>query len=134
MSLYGSDDVVIDFDNSAGTTVNVTQSILSISGLDVEAILEETHTFGDSWVEQSAVGLNRVGDITVQGNYDDDSDTGFNFMFKNVGETRTLKVLFGAAKSMTVETVIKNYRRMPSRGALTKAEAVLTPTGAVTEV
>lgn len=134
MSLYGSDDVVIDFDNSAGTTVNVTQSILSISGIDVEAILEETHTFGDSWVEQSAVGLNRVGDITVQGNYDDDADTGFNFMFKNIGETRTLKVLFGAAKSFTAETVIKNYRRMPSRGALTKAEAVLSVTGAVTEV
>lgn len=133
MALYGSDDVAIVFDNSAGTTVSVTQSILSVSGIDVEAILEETHTFGDSWVEQSAVGLSRVGDITLQGNYDDDSDTGFNFMFKNVGETRTIQILFGAAKTFTAETVIKNYRRMPSRGALTKAEAVLSVTGAAVE-
>lgn len=133
MAQYGSDDVAIVFDNSAGTTVNITQSILSVSGIDVEAILEETHTFGDSWVEQTAVGLNRMGDITVQGNYDDDADTGFNFMFKNIGETRTFAITYGGTKITTVETLIKNYRRMPSRGALTKAEAVLSPTGAPTE-
>lgn len=133
MALYGSDDVAIVFDNSAGTTVNVSQSVLSVSGIDVEAILEETHTFGDAWVEQSAVGLNRQGDITVQGNYDDDADTGFNFMFQRIGETRTFQILFGGTKSYTSEVIIKNYRRLPSRGALTKAEVVLTPTGAPTE-
>lgn len=133
MAVYGYDDLSVVFDNSAGTTVNISQSVLSISGIDVEAILEETHAAGDSWVEQTPVGLNRVGDITLQCLYDDDSDTGSNFMFQRIGETRTLQVVFGAAKSMTVEAVIKNYRRMPSRGALTKAEVVLTPTGTVTE-
>ena len=125
MSNFGSDDIVIVFDNSAGTTVNVSQSILELNGVDVEAMLEESHTFGDSWVENLPVGVNKVGDITMKGFYDDDADTGFNFMFKNVGETRTFAVTWGSTKITTVEAVIKNYRRLPSRGELTKAEAVL---------
>lgn len=133
MAVYGYDDLSVIFDNSAGTTVNISQSCLSVSGVDIEAILEETHAAGDSWVEQTAVGLNRIGDITLQTLYDDDADTGSNFMFKNIGETRTLQIGWGAAKTVTFETVIKNYRRMPSRGALTKAEVVLTPTGAAVE-
>lgn len=133
MANFGSDDIVIVFDNSAGTTVNVSQSIQELNGIDVEALIEESHTFGDSWVEQLAVGVNKVGDITVKGLYDDDSDTGFNSMFKNIGETRTFSVTWGSTKITSVEVVIKNYRRLPARGTLTKAEAVLAPTGAVTE-
>ena len=141
MANYGTDDIVIEFDNSAGTTVNVSQSILEINGVDVEAMIEESHTMGDSWVEQLYTGLRRGGDITVRGFYDDDSDTGFDFMFKDVGNagtsggaSRTLKITWGGTKTTTVETIIKNYRRLPTRGELTKAEAVLAPTGAFTEV
>lgn len=131
---YGSDDIVIEMDNSAGTTVNVTQSILECGGIDLEAVLEEAHTFGDSWVEQIFTGLKRGGDITVKGFYDDDSDTGFDFIFKNIGDgPRTFKITYGGSKSSSVETIIKNYRRMPTRGEITKAEAVLAMTGAVTE-
>lgn len=133
MSFYGFDDLSVVFDNSAGTTVNVSQSVLGISGITVEAILEETHAAGDSWVEQTPVGLNRVGDITVDMLYDDAASSGSNFMFQRIGETRTLQVVWGAAKSYTSEVVIKSYQRMASRGALTKAQAVLTPTGTVTE-
>ena len=122
MSNFGSDDIVIVFDNSAGTTVNVSQSILELNGVDVEAMLEESHTFGDSWVENLPVGVNKVGDITVKGFYDDDADTGFNFMFNDPGNaatasggTRTLKVTWGGTKTTTVEVLIKNYRRLPTR-------------------
>lgn len=138
MANYGFDDLAIEFDSTAGTTVNVTQSILEINGIDIEAVLEESHTAGDAWVEQLFTGLRRLQDITVKGFYDDDSDTGFDFMFNDPGNTkgaatRTLKVTWGGSKTTSVEVLIKNYRRLPSRGALTKAEAVLTPTGAATE-
>lgn len=133
MANYGTDDIAVVFDNSAGTTVNVSQSILEINGVDVEAMIEESHTMGDSWVEQLFTGLRRGADITLRGFYDDDSDTGFDFMFKGVGETRTLQVTWGGTKTTTVETIIKNYRRLPTRGELTKGEVVLAPTGAFTE-
>lgn len=133
MANYGSDDIVIIFDNSGGTTTNVTQSVLELNGVDVEAILEESHTFGDSWVEQLAVGLSRAADITVKGFYNDAATTGFDAMFKNIGETRTFAVTWGGTKITSMEVLIKNYRRMPARGELTKAEAVLVPTGAVSE-
>ena len=133
MANYGSDDLSIVFDNSAGTTVSITQSVLELNGIDIEAVLEESHTFGDAWVEQLAVGLNRAADVTVKGFYDDDADTGFNFMFKNVGETRTLAVTWGSTKITSGEVVIKNYRRLPTRGELTKAEAGLSWTGTISE-
>ena len=140
MALYGSDDVTIVIDSTAGTTVDVTQSIQEINGLDVEAMLEESHTFGDSWVEQLFTGIRKMGDITVKGNFDDAASTSFDVIFNDPGNTktsgtttRTLVVKYGGTKTTSVEVWIKNYRRMPSRGAITKAEAVLVPSGAVTE-
>jgi len=140
VAYYGSDDVVVDMDSTAGTTVNITQSVLEINGVDVEAMLEESHTMGDSWAENLYTGLRKSNEITLKGFFDDDSDTGTDFMWNDPGNTktsgggtRTLKILFGGTKSFTVETWIKNYRRLPSRGALTKCEVVLTPTGTVTE-
>lgn len=140
MAYYGSDDVTIVMDSTAGTTVDVTQSIQEINGLDVEAMLEESHTFGDSWVEQLFTGVRKMGDITVKGNYDDAASTSFDVIFNDPGNTktantttRTFQIKYGGTKTTTVEVWIKNYRRLPSRGALTKAEAVLVPSGAVTE-
>lgn len=140
MANYGYDDLAVVFDNSAGTTVNISQSVLEINGIDIEAMLEETHAAGDSWREQLFTGLKTVGDITIKALYDDDSDTGANFMFNDPGNagtsggaSRTLAITWGGTKVTTVETIIKNFRRLPSRGALTKCEVVLAPTGAVTE-
>lgn len=140
MAYYGSDDIVVDMDSTAGTTVNITQSVLEINGVDVEAMLEESHTMGDSWVEQLYTGLRKANEITLKGFFDDDSDTGTDFMWNDPGNTktsgggtRTLKILFGGTKSFSTEVWIKNFRRLPSRGALTKAEVVLAPTGTVTE-
>ena len=140
MAFYGSDDLIIVFDSSGGTTVNVTQSVQSINGVDLEAIMEETHTFGDAWVENMFTGLRRANEITITGLYDDAASTGSNAMFNDPGNqltassaSRTLQVTWGGGKTSTVETFIKTFKRTPSRGALTQFECVLVPTGALTE-
>ena len=140
MSFYGSDDLTFVMDSTAGTTVNITQSIQTINGVDIEAMMEETHTFGDSWVEQLFTGVRKIGEMTVGGLYDDDADTGSDFMFNDVGNTktngtttRTVVVLFGGSKTFTGEAWIKNFKRLPSRGALTRFESVLAFSGAATE-
>jgi hypothetical protein len=140
MANYGSDDIVVVMDSTAGTTVNITQSVLEINGIDVEAMLEESHTMGDSWVENLYTGLRKSGEITLRGFFDDDSDTGTDVMWNDPGNTKTsggatrsLAITLGGTKIYSTEVWIKNYRRLPSRGALTKVECVLTPTGAASE-
>ena len=140
MAYYGTDDVVVIMDTTGGTTLNISQSVLEISGVDVEAMLEETHTMGDSWVESFFTGLRKSNEITMRGLYDDDADTGTDFMWNDPGNTktasgatRTLAITWGGTKIYSTEVWIKNFRRIPSRGTLTKAEVVLVPTGAATE-
>ena len=140
MALYGTDDISVVMDSTAGTTVNISQSVLSISGFDVEAMLEESHTMGDSWVENAYTGLRKANEITLEGFYDDDADTGTAFMWNDPGNTltsgggtRTLAFTWGGTKISTVEVWIKSFKKLPSRGVLTKAQVVLTPSGAVTE-
>jgi hypothetical protein len=140
MANYNMSNLVVEFDNSAGALQNMTQQTLEINGIDIQAILEESQSFGDSWVEQLFTGLRRVAPITVRGFYDDTITTGNNAIYNDVGcvatagGTRTLKITWGGTKTTSVETIITSFKRLPARGEVTKYEVVLTPTGAVTEV
>jgi len=135
---YGSNSVVINYDNAGGTPVDMSQHVLDINGVEVEAILEETHSFGDAWFESLATGLRRMADVVLGGLYDDVGTTGPDVIFNAVTTgpavaTRTLQVVYGSTKSTTVETVNMKYGRKLARGALHKYEVTLRPTGAVTE-
>lgn len=139
MANYQGDDFIVSIDNAAGTPVVCTQQVQTINGVDKEAVIEETHTFGDAYVEQGFAGLIRGGDITLGGLYDDTASTGSNALFNDVGcvatagVTRTLLLTFGGTKTYSVEVIIKSYKRMMERGKITRYEVVLTPTGTITE-
>lgn len=114
----------------------MTQYVQELGGVDIEAMLAESHSFGDAWVEAYWTGIRKMAEITVKGFYDDAASTGPDVIFNAVGNanaTRTLKVTWGSTKTTSVETYIKNYRRLPKRDELTGYEAVLVPTGAPTE-
>jgi hypothetical protein len=135
---YGSNSVTIEFDNSGGTLQNMTQYVTAINSVDIEAVLEESHSFGDSWFESLATGLRKMGDVTLSGFYDDTASTGPDAIFGAVVDapataTRTLKVTWGGTKTTTVETLIMKYSRKAVRNEVTKFEVTLRPTGAVTE-
>lgn len=138
MAKYGSNSIVVEMDDAAGVVRNVTQHILTSSAVELESVLEESHAFGDSWREHLATGLQQMNPITFGGFYDDTAITGPHVVFGDrptgpASITKTLKVTWGGAKYTEVETHIQKYRRIPSRGALTRFEAELQPTGAVTE-
>jgi hypothetical protein len=136
MAKYGSDDVTVNVDNSGGTPVALTNYIDTISGIDVEAITQETHAFGDAWVENSYVGVKKGNAITMEGFYDDTASTGPDVVFgaAALGDTRTVTVLYGASKSTSFECVVQKYVRTPTRGELTRFSVTLLPTGTSTEV
>lgn len=136
MAKYNASNIIIAFDASDGTTVKtMTQYITDINGISVEAVLEESHTFGDSWAESLFAGLKRAGEITMSGFYDDTATDGPDAVFIGIGNTtlRTLTITFGGSKTFSTETIIKSYTRTPARGGLTKFSVVLVPTGTVTE-
>jgi hypothetical protein len=116
----------------------MTQHTLECNGVEIEAILEETHSFGDSWFESLAVGLRRMAPVVLMGLYDDTATTGPDVVYNSFpagpsSATRTFTCLYGAAKSTSCETLLQKYKRMLSRGVLHKYETTLQPTGVVTE-
>lgn len=139
MAKYGSNSLVIEVDSTEGGSLSdISQYVLSVNGVEVEAVMEESHTFGDSWFESLATGLRKMNDVELEGFYDDTATTGPNAIFVGVQDspadgTRTLKFTWGGAKTTTVEVFIAKYKRTATRGQLTRYSVTLRPTGAVTE-
>jgi hypothetical protein len=133
--------IEIWYDNAGGTLVDISQYVQSLGGVDIENIVEETHTFGDSWEESTPIGIGKLGAIEVAGLYDDTANTGPNALFASQlptdpnSNTRTLKIVWGPTNATysSFETILVKFNRQPDRSALTKFSATLQPTGAVTE-
>ncbi len=110
--------------------------ITEMNGLDIEAITEESHTMGDAWVENAYTGLRKVNEITISGFYDDVAASGPVAILGNasdVGAERSIKVKFGTTNVYPkVDVIVRRFARKPVRGALTKFECALLPTGAYT--
>lgn len=140
MARLGSDVLAIRVTTTSATASfrDITQQVTEIDGLTIEAILEESHTLGDAFTEQSFVGVRRIADITIRGFYDDDTSTGTFGIFGNAtdaGAERVLKLNIGTTNSYPkLDFIVKSYSRMPSIGELTKFELVIAPTGALTVV
>lgn len=134
MTKYGSDDFTIEVDDDeGGTLTDISAYVDEYSGFEIQALTEESHAFGDSWVEHLYSGVRMAGDVTFTGFYDDVA-SGPNAIFAGQeGETRTLKLTWGSTKTSTVETIVQQFTRTPNRGGSTRWSVTLRPTGAVTE-
>ena len=128
MAKYGSDDLEITF---GGTSLK--NYIDTINGFNIEAMLQEGHAFGDTWVEQLATGIKRADPLTVEGFYDDTVTTGPDAILNTLGTTIAIIITYGASKTSTFSAIVTSYNRTPVRGEITRFSATLTPTGAVTE-
>lgn len=139
MAKYGSNSLVIQIDSTeGGSLTDISQYITSINGVEVEAVLAESHSFGDAWFEHLATGVRKMNPIVMGGFYDDTASTGPNAIFVGVQDSpadasRTLQITWGGSKTTTVEVWIAKYSRLASRNELTRFEVTLQPTGAVTE-
>ncbi|MBF8255131.1 MAG: hypothetical protein HW375_38 [Anaerolineales bacterium] len=132
---YGSDDLVFKIDASDGGALqDMSQHIDEIGGYKITKMSEESHTFGDSWVEHLLTGIRKNEDFTVGGLYDDTAATGPDATFNGThAVTRTVEITWGGTKKSTFEAWIVDYERKTGRGNLTRWSATIRPTGAVTE-
>ena len=134
MDMIGPYDMLIAVDNGSALSRVMDAYIDEQTDIAIEAILEEAHTFGDSWVEHLFSGLKRMAEFTFSGFYDDISSTGPDAIFIGIGlVTRTVTITWGGSKTTEVECIIKTYTRTANRNGSTRFSVTLVPTGAVTE-
>ena len=133
MGLEGFPDLKIELDNASDALKDISAYVTEINGYSVEQILEELSSAGDATDRWGVVGFEQKSEITLAGPYDDQTDSLVAITLDGEGSTRTLKLTFDAGVSDTrqVECIIRTSGRAPSRGAFTKYEVVLRPTGAV---
>ncbi len=134
MGLEGFPDLTILLDNAASAPKNVSAYVTEINGYSIEQVLEELSSAGDVSDRWGVVGFEQKSEITLSGPYDDVGNGLVDITLDGEGSTRELKLTFddGATDIRQVDCLIRSTGRVPGRGAFTKYEVVLRPTGAVT--
>lgn len=135
---YGSQSVTITYDDAAGGSGQaVTGYIQTMSGIKITSAMQASHAFGDSWEESTPSGMMKMEPVTLSGHWDTTPTTGPHVVFIAPDDgpqdaTRTLVVVFGDSKTMTVETRLISYEVTGVNGGLTQFTAVIQPTGTAT--
>lgn len=128
MARYGPADVNVTYNGQDVPDVTV------VGEINKEAITEEITPVGSAWETHAKVGVGRLGEITLEAPYSDDSnnlsDAGDDV---GIGGTAALILLFGGTKQLTISTILKSIQRNIARGALTKTVLTLQTTGTPTE-
>jgi hypothetical protein len=112
---------------------NVTGDIYD-ANITEEQIIEETHSFGDSWEEQSPVGIAKITLETGAGLYDDTATRQLE-AFQETGTAIQLVALGVAGHAiaqpatMLNGTYVSKWTRSPKREGLTMGQATHTITG-----
>lgn len=139
MANYGQPNVIISIGSASGAAAgalkDISQYVDTFNGVNIEAILQQSDAFGDSWVEQLYTGVRRINPVTLEGFYNDVAASGPHALMgqtSDLGADRLFEVDFGSSDIVQCRMIITNYNRMPRRGELTRFSVTLTPTGAVT--
>jgi hypothetical protein len=136
---YGSVDVVIKYDATVGGTLtDITQYVREIGECKIENLTQETHSFGDAWIEHTPTGIRRAPSLTIKGLFDTTVGGPHDVFLLRPEDctpssaTRTLEITFGDAKKFTMETRLVDYSPAAKNAALTEYTATLQGTGAAT--
>ena len=133
MAKYGAKDYSMTF---GGT--NMTAHIQSVNGFDVESIMEDSKSLGDTWAESLATGDMQASDREFEGMYDDAAGgpsavflaalpTGPSTAASAVVET------WGGTKTSSYNAFCVKFSRQVTKNNITRYKATVRPTGAVTE-
>jgi hypothetical protein len=132
---YGSASVTVTFDDApGGTGRDVTAHILSMGGVKIEQLTENTTPFGQAYESHTPVGVQRFPDVVFEGIFDTTATTGPHVVFGTPDDgpqddTRTLVIVFGDSKTLTVETRLVDYEVVPQVGTLHRFRATVRQAG-----
>lgn len=127
--LHGKDLTLLDVDDTAGSTnpfLTYTKSL----DFTVSAETHDTTTLGDQYKEFTG-GLLGGDSITHEMMYDNASSGSYQFMFKRLGNSGTLKWSDGT-RTTTVETIVTGVSTPISVGDMVMVTVTHQLNGAVT--
>lgn len=131
---HGAASITITYDDAPGGTGRaVTSFVLTMGGVKLTSTTEVSTAFGDAWEGHLPVGLMRMEPLTLEGFWDTTATTGPHVVFIAPDDgpqdsTRTLVIVFGDSKTLTVETRLVSYEVLGQVGALTRFRAEIQPT------
>lgn len=132
---YGSASASITIDDHGGTPRDITAHVTAISGLKISQITEENSPFGMANERNTPVGKQKFGPVTIEGNFDTSATTGPHVVFGTLETTpqdssRTLVIVPGDSKTLTVEVIATDYELVLTDGKLTGYRATVQQVGA----
>lgn len=132
MAKHGPSEVTVSIqDSPGGTTRDITAHVLSIGGLAVESITQQTNPFGVGNVSHTPTGLEQTPDIPISGLFDDAATTGPHVVLKvtaadkapsSVG--RQLVIVTGGG-TFTITVHLVKYEVGLKRDGLTEYSALV---------
>ena len=128
MAKFGPDDFTFTIDANS-----FEEHTDTFDGLAVEAIIEDSHTFGDTFVEQLYSGMRRGNPFTIEGFYDDVANGPDSLFAGNEGNTFAFILTWGSTKTSTFSALLATWTRNPQREGTTRYTATFNPTGVITE-
>ena len=138
MATKGQADTQVRVTTTSATAAfqDISNQVMEITGLKAEALVEESDAFGDSWRENLYTGIRRQDDIVLSGILDDVAASGVKAIFgqaTDLGAERVIKVNVTTASGVRkTDVIVLSYEDQPTRGALTRFQVTLRPTGALT--
>lgn len=134
MAKYGSSSITVTYDDGPGGTGRlITSFILTMSGVKITQNTDTGVALGAAWEHTHPTGVGKMDPVTLTGYWDDTADTGPHSVFIAPDDgpdddTRTLVIVFGNSKTLTVETRLVSYEVIANAGKLTGFSAVIQPT------
>lgn len=136
MAKYGPSVVTVTIDDAPGGTARIiTPYVLSIGGLELESITQQTNPFGVTSVAHTPVGLDQTPDIPIMGLLDDTASVGPKAVFFNASNWaldrapgsagRILVILAATAMTFTITVHLVKATLGLKRDGLTEYTALV---------
>ena len=126
--------VMVASASNGSATIDMSSYIITFNGFKLNAMQQEAHTMGDTWVKRLFTGVRSGDNITIGGFYDD-AASGPHAYFghtTDIGAERKMFIRWSTNESVTFNYLEEAYSRKPQRNQLTDFEVVIAVTGAVT--
>jgi hypothetical protein len=132
MSIYGSKDLVITLTDAGAVARDITQFVRTFNGIEIEALLEESHSYGDQWPEMIWPGFAKGSPVEIGGIYDDGANTPYALWSR--GASRQMVITWGGGHTTTFTVLMNKWKRGPELEKAHKYTMTLMPSGAIADV
>lgn len=134
MAKFGSKDAVVTIDDHGGTPRIITTNVRTIGGLKISQITEENSPFGVAYETNTPVGKQRMGPVTIEGDFETTATTGPHAVFSTLetspsDATRTLDVSPDGTKHLSGEGYVTDYELVLNNGKITGYKATFMQAG-----